>query len=127
MLFLVHAYSTLVWKLPKGVSSTVSAAAIEHGFQSPEGHSKLVMDGPWILLWPCLLLWPWFEAVVGFGWIHNALRKYKHKRRQNAVQLALRDTRQEKHLCIERIEHAAYHGTKIWVQLNTMHMHLQTC
>ena len=127
MLFLVHAYSTLVWKLPKGVSSTVSASAIEHGFQSPEGHSKLVMDGPWILLWPCLLLWPWFEAFVGFGWIHNALRKCKHKRRRNAVQLALRDTRQEKHLCIERIEHAAYHGTKIWVQLNTMHMHLQTC
>ncbi|KAA6424283.1 MAG: hypothetical protein FRX49_05495 [Trebouxia sp. A1-2] len=41
MLFLVHAYSTLVWKLPKGVTSTVSAAAIEHGFQSPEDQ-----DGP---------------------------------------------------------------------------------
>ncbi|DBA85888.1 TPA: hypothetical protein ACH3X1_005433 [Trebouxia sp. C0004] len=75
MLFLVHAYSTRVWKLPMGVSSTVSAAAIEHGFQSPEGHSKLVMDGPWILLWPCLLLWPWFEAVAGYGWIHNALHQ----------------------------------------------------
>ncbi|KAL0023014.1 hypothetical protein WJX79_008349 [Trebouxia sp. C0005] len=50
MLFLVHAYSTLVWKLPKGVTSTVSAAAIEHGFQSPEGfgwiHNALYQDGP---------------------------------------------------------------------------------
>ncbi len=75
MLFLVHAYSTLVWKQQEADNSSISAAAIEHGFQSPEGHSKLIMDGPWILLWPCLLLWPWFQAVIGFGWIHNAIRK----------------------------------------------------
>lgn len=74
-LFLVHAYSTRVWKQQEANSSKVSVAAMEHGFQSPEGHSKLVMDGPWTLLWPCLLLWPWFQAVIGFGWIHNAVRK----------------------------------------------------
>ena len=73
MLFLIHAYSTRVWKRQDANSSTVSAAAIEHGFQSPEGHSKLIMDGPWWLLWPCLLIWPCFEGVIGFGFIHNAL------------------------------------------------------
>ena len=73
MLFLVHAYSTRVWKRQETDNSSVSAAAIEHGFQSPEGHSKLVMDGPWRLLWPCLLLWPCFQGVIGFGFIHNAL------------------------------------------------------
>ncbi len=72
-LFLVHAYSTRVWKRQAADSSNLSAAAVEHGFQSPEGHSKLIMDGPWILLWPCLLLWPFFEGVVGFGFIHNAV------------------------------------------------------
>lgn len=77
-LFLVHAYSTRVWKEQEGDSSKVSVAAMEHGFQSPEGHSQLIMDGPWTLLWPCFLLWPWFQAVIGFGWIHNALRKLLH-------------------------------------------------
>jgi len=70
-LFLVHAYSTRVWKHQAADSTNLSAAAVEHGFQSPEGHSKLIMDGPWILLWPCLLLWPFFEGVIGFGFIHN--------------------------------------------------------
>ncbi|KAL0050321.1 hypothetical protein WJX82_008957 [Trebouxia sp. C0006] len=72
-LFLVHAYSTRVWKRQAVDSSNLSAAAVEHGFQSPEGHSKLIMDGPWILLWPCFLLWPFFEGVVGFGFIHNGV------------------------------------------------------
>ena len=72
-LFLVHAYSTRVWKRQAADNNNLSAAAVEHGFQNPEGHSKLVMDGPWILLWPCLLLWPFFEGVVGFGFIHNAV------------------------------------------------------
>lgn len=72
-LFLVHAYSTRLWKPQAADSSTLSPAAIEHGFQSPEGHSKLIMDGPWILLWPCLLIWPFFEGVVGFGFIHNGI------------------------------------------------------
>ena len=72
-LFLVHAYSTRVWKREASDSTSLSAAAVEHGFQSPEGHSKLIMDGPWILLWPCFLLWPFFEGVVGFGFIHNAV------------------------------------------------------
>ncbi|KAL3143143.1 hypothetical protein ABBQ38_003412 [Trebouxia sp. C0009 RCD-2024] len=71
-LFLVHAYSTRIWKQQEADNSKVSVAAIEHGFHSPAGHSKLVMDGPWTLLWPCLLLWPWFQAVIGFAWIHNA-------------------------------------------------------
>ncbi len=72
-LFLVHAYSTRVWKRQAADSTNLSAAAVEHGFQSPEGHSKLIMDGPWILLWPCLLLWPVFEGVIGFGFIHNGV------------------------------------------------------
>ncbi|KAL0042227.1 hypothetical protein WJX77_006708 [Trebouxia sp. C0004] len=72
-LFLVHAYSTRVWKRQAANSTNLSAAAVEHGFQSPEGHSKLIMDGPWILLWPCFLLWPIFEGVVGFGFIHNGI------------------------------------------------------
>ena len=72
MLFLVHAYSTRVWKDQAADNSTnQSAAAMEHGFQSPEGHSKLIMDGPWILLWPCLLLWPVFEAFVGYAFLAN--------------------------------------------------------
>lgn len=75
MLFLVHAYSTRIWKRQEVDNSAVSAAAVEHGFQSPEGHRKLVMDGPWRLLWPCLLLWPCFQGVIGFGFIHNALSK----------------------------------------------------
>ena len=76
MLFLVHAYSTRIWK-PSVVddSTNPSAAAIEHGFQSPEGHSKLIMDGPWVLLWPCLLLWPCFEGIIGYGFIHNGIGK----------------------------------------------------
>jgi len=45
-LFLVHAYSTRVWKHQAADSTNLSAAAVEHGFQSPEGHSKLIMDGP---------------------------------------------------------------------------------
>ena len=72
MLFLVHAYSTLTWKRQESDNTSVSAAAMEHGFQSPEGHSKLVMDGPLYLLWPCLLIWPFFQGVQGFGSIHNA-------------------------------------------------------
>ena len=75
MLFLVHAYSTRVWQQHDGSTATVSAAAVEHGFQSPEGHAKLIMDGPWTLLWPCLLIWPFFEGVVGFGFFHNAIGK----------------------------------------------------
>ena len=75
MLFLMHAYSALVWKQQEADNSIVSAAAIEHGFQSPEGHSKLIMDGSWIQLWPCLLLWSWLQAVIGFGWLHNAFSK----------------------------------------------------
>ena len=71
-LFLVHAYSTRVWQPQGADSSNISAAAIEHGFHRPQGHSKLIMDGPWILLWPCFLLWPVFEAVQGFAFIHNA-------------------------------------------------------
>ncbi len=77
-LFLVHAYSTRVWKRQAIDSTSLSATAVEHGFQSPEGHSKLIMDGPWILLWPCLLLWPIFEGVVGFGFIHNAVGEWGH-------------------------------------------------
>ena len=74
-LFLVHAYSTRIWQQQEADTSKLSAAAIEHGFQSPEGHSKLIMDGPWTLLWPCLLLWPFFQGILGAGWIHNAIRK----------------------------------------------------
>ena len=77
MLFLIHAHSTRVWKQREADNSRLSVAAIEHGFQSPEGHSKLVMDGPWILLWPCFLMWPFFEAVIAYAWIHNALGMYK--------------------------------------------------
>lgn len=72
-LFLIHAYSTRVWKQQKAADhGSVSIAAIEHGFQSPEGHSKLVMDGPWTLLWPCFLIWPFFQAVASYAWIVNA-------------------------------------------------------
>ena len=53
----------------------VSASTIEHGFHRPEGHDQLIMDGPCLLLLPCLLLWPFFEAAVGYGFIHNALGK----------------------------------------------------
>ena len=74
-LFVVHAYSTRVWKQQEAHNSQVSVAAFEHGFHSPEGHSKLVMDGPWTLLWPCILLWPLFQAAISFGWIHNAIGK----------------------------------------------------
>ncbi|KAL0050037.1 hypothetical protein WJX82_003243 [Trebouxia sp. C0006] len=74
MLFLMHAYSTRIWKRSVADDSTTpSAAANEHGFQSPEGHSKLIMDGPWRLLWPCLLLWPCFEGIVGYGFIYNGI------------------------------------------------------
>ena len=73
MLFLIHAYSTKVWKQREAAyNGSVSIAAIEHGFQSPQGHSKLVMDGPWTLLWPCFLIWPFFEAVIGYIWLVNA-------------------------------------------------------
>ena len=76
MLFLVHAYSTRIWKRSVADDSTnPSAAANEHGFQSPEGHSKLIMDGPWRLLWPCLLLWPCFEGIIGYGFIYNGIGK----------------------------------------------------
>lgn len=34
-------------------------------------NTRLIMDGPWKLLWPCLLIWPINEAVLGFAWIHN--------------------------------------------------------
>lgn len=66
-----------MWKSEEANTSNsdISAAAIEHGFQSPEGHSKLIMDGPWRLLWPCLLLWPLFETAIGLGFIHNARSK----------------------------------------------------
>ena len=73
MLFLVHAYSTRVWKEQEADNSKLNAATIEHGFQSPEGHRKLVMDGPWTLLWPCVLLWPFLQAALAYGWMHNAL------------------------------------------------------
>ena len=71
-LFVVHAYSTRIWKQQSADNSNISVAAIEHGFQSPEGHSELIMDGPYTLLWPCMLLWPWFQAAISYGWIHNA-------------------------------------------------------
>ena len=74
-IFVVHAYSSRIWKQPEANNSQVSVAAIEHGFHSPEGHSKLIMDGPWTLLWPCMLLWPWFQAAISFGWLFNAIRK----------------------------------------------------
>lgn len=72
---MVHAYSTRIWQQQQVDNGKVSAAAVEHGFHSPEGHSKLIMDGPWMLLWPCILIWPWFQAAIGFGFIHNALCK----------------------------------------------------
>ena len=73
MLFLVHAYSTRVWKEQEADNSKLNAATIEHGFQSPEGHRKLVMDGPWTLLWPCVLLWPFLQVAIALGWMHNVL------------------------------------------------------
>ena len=78
-LFLIHAYSSRVWKGHQGDNASVSPAAIEHGFQSPEGHSKLIMDGPWWLLWPCMLLWPFFEGVMGAALIDSAAGMTKHK------------------------------------------------
>ena len=72
---MVHAYSTRIWKQQEVDNSKVSVAAIEHGFQSPDGHRKLIMDGPYTLLWPCMLLWPCFQAAISFGWIHNAVGK----------------------------------------------------
>ena len=30
------------------------------------------MDGPWTLLWPCYLIWPFFEAVTGYVGTVNA-------------------------------------------------------
>ena len=78
MLFLIHAYSTRVWKQQEADNSSVSIAAIEHGFQSPEGHSKLVMDGSWTLLWPCFLMWPFFQAIITYAWVHNALGMYTY-------------------------------------------------
>ena len=75
MLFLVHAYSTRVWQRQEADNSKVSVAVVEHGFHSPEGHRKLVMDGPWTLLWPCVLLWPFLQGALTFGWVHNAVSK----------------------------------------------------
>lgn len=75
MLFFVHAYSTRVWQRQEADNSKVSVSTVEHGFQSPDGHSKLIMDGPWSLLWPCVLLWPFLQAALSYGWIHNALSK----------------------------------------------------
>ena len=74
-LFLIHAYSTRVWKRAKADNANISASTIEHGFQRPEGHDQLIIDGPWLLLLPCLLIWPFFEAAIGYGFIHNAVGK----------------------------------------------------
>ena len=74
-LFLIHAYSSRVWKQQdeEDDSSNISTAAIEHGFQSPKGHSKLVMDGPLRLLWPCLLLWPCMQGIASHEFITSAI------------------------------------------------------
>lgn len=74
-LFLIHAYSSRVWKQQDDEedNSNIGTAAIEHGFQSPKGHSKLVMDGPLRLLWPCLLLWPCMQAIASYEFITSAI------------------------------------------------------
>lgn len=113
-LFLLHAYSTRVWKqedasnVPTtatdtqaskassnahttatgiqarkdasdtetpttGASSASSFAADIRATNASESQMRLIIDGPWKLLWPCFLLWPINEAVLGFAWIHNAV------------------------------------------------------
>ena len=51
LLFLVHAYSGRV-KEAKPL--------------------KMVMDGPWHWMWPCLLPWVAFQTAISLGWLHNA-------------------------------------------------------
>lgn len=51
LLFMVHAYSGLV---------------IGEG---PE--RKIIGDGPWRWLWPCLVPWLLLQTATSMGWLHN--------------------------------------------------------
>lgn len=71
LLFLVHAYGARTWRKPSESSRRLFAPA-EAAFQPPEGQSKLVMDGPWRLLWPCLVPWALMQAAHSVAWLRNA-------------------------------------------------------
>lgn len=53
LLFIVHAYSGL---------------AVGRG---PE--PKLIGDGPWHWLWPCLVPWLLLQIATSLGWLHNVI------------------------------------------------------
>ncbi|DBA98405.1 TPA: hypothetical protein ACH3X3_012417 [Trebouxia sp. C0006] len=61
MLFLVHAYQGRTWQ----------ASPI----------ARLYVEGPWRLLWPCILPWILLEVVLSLMWISNAapgdLKKFR--------------------------------------------------
>ena len=38
-------------------------------------HAELIVDQPWFLLWPCLIPWIMFEAIMGYAWLHNVHRE----------------------------------------------------
>ncbi len=71
LLFLVHAYGSRTWKVPQRSSRRLLAPG-EAAFQPPEGQSKLIMDGPWHLNWPCLIPWLLMEAAHSIAWLRNA-------------------------------------------------------
>ena len=52
LLFLVHAYSGQVMN--------------KHSKPKP----KLIMDGPWRWLWPCLIPWIILQVPTSIGWLH---------------------------------------------------------
>lgn len=52
LLFLVHAYSGQVID--------------KHSKPRP----KLIMDGPWHWLWPCLIPWILLQIPTSIGWLH---------------------------------------------------------
>ena len=72
MLSLAHALGGLQRHRP--ASQRWEEDQIPHpslAFHDAHRYGKLLLDGPFYLLWPCLILWLPFEADMGYAWLHE--------------------------------------------------------
>ena len=88
LLFLVHAYGARTWRKPSESSRRLFAPA-EAAFQPPEGQSKLVMDGPWRMLWPCLVPWALMQAPHSVAWLRNATASGKDRSATSVLSISI--------------------------------------
>ena len=72
MCVLAHAYGTIAMRTHSG--SSFPPTMQDQVMMAR--HAELIVDQPWFLLWPCLIPWMMFEAIMGYAWLHNLHREF---------------------------------------------------